>query len=186
MLPLSIWERRELLERECHIWYFLQGLWRESQFLQRWDRQKCFHERRWTPWQVDSSRWGKFCTVAPFFAPSPGEGGGGGVRDEGDWLLQHPLGSANHGECPDINFSGGVSDEQEEWNGRSTSWENAAQEVGWQLDWRQLILFTWQVTRETLSSRAGQPNIFQFFYWLHFDQHLFVCLFERNFVSGNY
>ena len=36
--------------------------------------------------------------------------------------------------------------------------------------------FTWQVTRETLSSRAGQTNIFQFFVWLATDNNwIFLC-----------
>ena len=43
--------------------------------------------------------------------------------------------------------------------------------------------FTWQVTRETLSSRAGQTNIFQFLVWLatwlqldiSFGLTLFIC-----------
>ena len=78
----------------------------------------------------------------------------------------------------DIFLFGGLFDEPEEWDGRSESWENAAQEVGRQLEWRQLFLFTWQVTRETLSSRAGQPNIFQFFFWLH-------CLIEILLLLGN-
>ena len=39
-------------------------------------------------------------------------------------------GSPDHGEGPDFQFQGSGPHEQEKWNGRRSSWENAIQEVG--------------------------------------------------------
>ena len=55
------------------------------------------------------------------FPQSPGEGGGGGVRDEGDRQLQRPLGPANNGECLNIQLPRASVDEPSERDGGSES-----------------------------------------------------------------
>ena len=68
------------------------------------------------------------------------EGGGGGVRDEGDRQLQRPPRPANNGERPNIQLPRTGVDEPSERDGGSPSGENAAQEglVGRQLEQDQI------------------------------------------------
>ena len=175
--------RWRLLERECELFTGVRGVWRRNMQVFWRVGKEWFLKRRRAPGKSGGSRWKQIYPKTPLNSSSQREGGQ--FYHEGDKCALELPGQTGDGESQHWELPGADLDEQEEWNGRSTSWENAAQEVGRQLDWRQLILFTWQVTRETLSSRAGQPNIFQFFYWLHFDQHLCVHLCERIF-SGNY